>query len=224
MLAEVGRANSTPLRNRNRGCRSVVPPEPSRDVPTRDALVSPFNGVLANQAACEVLQSSVTPTLEQSLCTRCTTAFSGTMTDWEVTIRADCPHCAAPSLSRSLRGLRHDRRNSSDRMLRKRSCGGRFVEISGRVSDLNDTVDRISCCLGCRINRLLLIWCNQLRDGRGQAQRIEGELFLCCTVLLSVDRLNAGHSNRYSRENLTHQLKPVHVVLLCALGAPCHRQ
>jgi len=80
--SEAGGADRSYLRNRRGGA------------PARDALVSPFNGVLANQAACDVLQMVLGYTRSgAAVVYKMYDGFSGTMTDWEVTSRGDCPHC-----------------------------------------------------------------------------------------------------------------------------------
>ena len=61
----------------------------------REAFVSPFNGVLANQAACDVLQLVLGyASAGSSLTHKMYDGFSGTLTEWAVSRREDCPHCA----------------------------------------------------------------------------------------------------------------------------------
>lgn len=61
----------------------------------RDGLVSPFNGVLANQAACDVLQLILGYACRRAAVVyKMYDGFSGTLTDWEVSRRDDCPHCS----------------------------------------------------------------------------------------------------------------------------------
>ena len=82
--SEAGGADRSYLRNRPGGA------------PKRDALVSPFNGVLANQAACDVLQMVLGyPTSAVVTVYKKYDGLSGTITDWEVTRRDECPHCSA---------------------------------------------------------------------------------------------------------------------------------
>jgi molybdopterin/thiamine biosynthesis adenylyltransferase len=60
----------------------------------RDVLVSPLNGVLANQAACEVLQLILGYAPVESVgVLKKYDGYSGTLTEWEVNRRPDCPHC-----------------------------------------------------------------------------------------------------------------------------------
>ena len=66
------------------GCGSIVPAEP------------PFNGVLANQAACDVLQMVLGYAPSRAFVVyKMYDGFSGTITDWEVSSWEDCPHCSA---------------------------------------------------------------------------------------------------------------------------------
>lgn len=82
--SESGGADRSYLQNRLRGA------------PSRDALVSPFNGVLANQAACDVLQMVLGYAPSRAVVVyKMYDGFSGTMTDWELSRRDDCPHCNA---------------------------------------------------------------------------------------------------------------------------------
>lgn len=65
------------------------------DRPKREVLVAGFNGVLANQAACDVLQM-VLGYVAPSSCVvyKMYDGFAGTLTDWEVSRRDDCHHCS----------------------------------------------------------------------------------------------------------------------------------
>lgn len=59
----------------------------------REALVASFNGLLANQAACDVLQLILGYAPQSVAVCKMYDGFSGTMTNWEVERRQDCPHC-----------------------------------------------------------------------------------------------------------------------------------
>jgi hypothetical protein len=60
----------------------------------REALVSPFNGVLANQSACDVLQLILGYFESPSGGTyKMYDGLLGTLTSWEVSKRNGCPHC-----------------------------------------------------------------------------------------------------------------------------------
>jgi len=81
--AEIGGIDRSYLWNRSKGR------------PKREALVSPFNGVLANQAACDVLQLVLGYADARSHVTyKMYDGFSGTLHEWEVSRRDNCPHCA----------------------------------------------------------------------------------------------------------------------------------
>lgn len=81
--AEIGGIDRSYLWNRSKGRAK------------REALVSPFNGVLANQAACDVLQLVLGYAGARSHVTyKMYDGFSGTLNDWEVSRRDNCPHCA----------------------------------------------------------------------------------------------------------------------------------